>query len=88
MCIISKPNEDQLARVVQLTQRTNQFNFSTKRYLETEITEQLQGSLDCRIVQVRDRFGDYGLVGVILFKKQIDDLVRGVTNRVTSDLQQ
>ncbi len=71
---INEPNEDQLARVAQLTQRTNQFNFSTKRYLETEITEKLQGSLNCRIVQVRDRFGDYGLVGVILFEKQIDHL--------------
>jgi FkbH-like protein len=72
---INEPNEDQLARVAQLTQRTNQFNFSTRRYLETEITEQLQGSLDCRIVQVRDRFGDYGLVGVILFEKQVDHLL-------------
>lgn len=60
-CIISKPNEDQLASVAQPTQRTNQFDFSIKRYLETEITEQLQGSSDCRIVQVRDRFGEYGL---------------------------
>jgi len=71
---ITEPSPEQLTRVAQLTQRTNQFNFTTKRYIETEIAELLAGSLKCQIVQVKDRFGDYGLVGVMLFSLEVDSL--------------
>src|SRR6185437_8109925 len=60
--------EADLARVAQLTERTNQFNFTTVRRSETEIVKFLPDGGDCLIVNVRDRFGDYGLVGVILFR--------------------
>ncbi len=64
-----RPMDDgQLARVSQLTQRTNQFNTTTIRRSEAEIRALLKDGLsDCLVVQVRDRFGDYGLVGVVLF---------------------
>lgn len=56
-----------LARVSQLTLRTNQMNFSLRRRTEIEIRELLSaGSSECLTVRLRDRFGDYGLVGVIL----------------------
>jgi len=56
-----------LARAAQLTQRTNQFNLSTKRRSEAEL-EQLQASPGVGVwtVRVSDRFGDYGLVGLII----------------------
>lgn len=66
---ITEPSIEQIPRVAQLTQRTNQFNLTTKRYSETEITKSLSNPLECRVVQVKDRFGDYGLVGIILFFK-------------------
>jgi FkbH-like protein len=66
---ITEPSIEQIPRVAQLTQRTNQFNLTTKRYSEIEIANSLSNQLGCRIVQVKDRFGDYGLVGVILFFK-------------------
>lgn len=57
-----------LPRVAQLTQRTNQFNLTTIRRSESEIAGLLaSGARDGRMVHVRDRFGDYGLVGVLLF---------------------
>src|SRR5581483_4222753 len=58
----------QLGRVAQLTQRTNQFNLTTIRRDEKDLQRwcQIEGQ-DCLTVQVSDRFGDYGLVGVILF---------------------
>jgi|GEM_PF-427238 len=58
----------QLRRVSQLTQRTNQFTITTIRRTEAEI-EQLARSkeLECYVVDVSDRFGDYGLVGVVFF---------------------
>lgn len=71
---ILPPTASQLSRVAQLTQRTNQFNLTTIRRSEQEIQQLCQsGELECLQVTVSDRFGDYGLVGVILFttNKQI-----------------
>ena len=56
-----------LARVSQLTHRTNQFNCTTIRRSEAEITSLLEAGYECLTVNVRDRFGDYGLVGVVIF---------------------
>lgn len=58
-----------VARVAQLTQRTNQFNTTTKRRTEGDVQAFLQpdAPLQCLTVHVRDRFGDYGLVGVVMF---------------------
>ncbi|UKO95748.1 non-ribosomal peptide synthetase [Nostoc sp. UHCC 0870] len=65
---ISPMQNEQLARVAQLTQRTNQFNLTTIRRSESEIQQLCHsGKLECRVVQVKDRFGDYGLVGLLLF---------------------
>jgi len=54
-----------LTRVAQLTQKTNQFNLTTRRYSEQEIASMARSS-DWRIywLRVRDRFGDNGVVGV------------------------
>ena len=57
----------QLARVAQLTQRTNQFNFTTIRRTETGIQELLdETGAVVLTVEVEDRFGDYGLVGLMI----------------------
>ncbi len=53
---------EQVARVAQLTQRTNQFNMTGLRRTEREL-RQLVGQNEILTVSVRDRFGDYGLVG-------------------------
>jgi FkbH-like protein len=58
----------ELARVSQLTQLTNQFNTTTIRRSEAEVQALLlEGGAECLTVRVRDRFGDYGLVGVVFF---------------------
>ena len=66
----------QLSRVAQLTQRTNQFNLSTIRRTEAEI-QALTGDsqIKCWVVEVADRFGAYGLVGVIITREESPDLV-------------
>ena len=64
---------DQLPRVAQLTQRTNQFNFTTCRRSETEL-QALARTHEILSVKVRDRFGDYGLVGVIIYRLEQDAL--------------
>ncbi|MFZ6030192.1 MAG: HAD-IIIC family phosphatase [Chloroflexota bacterium] len=59
---------EQIGRVAQLTQRTNQFNATTIRRTESEIQQISQSQvLEFLTVTVCDRFGDYGLVGAVAF---------------------
>jgi FkbH-like protein len=66
---IEAVNSKTLARASQLTQKTNQFNLTTRRYTEQQLTE-LVSSDDSNIytVRVRDRFGDNGIVGVAIIR--------------------
>lgn len=57
--------EADLARAAQLTKRTNQFNLTTVRRGPAELAA-LPPGLRCHVVEVRDRFGDYGQVGVVI----------------------
>jgi amino acid adenylation domain-containing protein/FkbH-like protein/non-ribosomal peptide synthase protein (TIGR01720 family)/FkbM family methyltransferase len=73
---ISPMQSEQLSRVAQLTQRTNQFNLTTIRRSEAEIQQLCNsGGKQCQVVKVKDRFGDYGLVGLLLFEAQENALV-------------
>jgi amino acid adenylation domain-containing protein/FkbH-like protein len=53
------------ARASQLTQRTNQFNASPLPRDEAAILDACGGTL-AQLVRARDRFGDYGVVGLML----------------------
>jgi FkbH-like protein len=56
-----------LARVAQLTNKTNQFNLTTHRWTEQQIADLSASSgWSCFSLRVRDRFGDNGLVGVAM----------------------
>jgi FkbH-like protein len=64
---VARPAEDNLARVHELVQRTNQLNFSGRRYTIDELRGLLaREDVLPLAVKCRDRFGDYGLVGFIL----------------------
>jgi FkbH-like protein len=56
-----------LARVSQLSQKTNQFNLTTKRYTEPQIAE-MAACPNWRVwtLRVKDRYADNGLVGVAI----------------------
>ncbi len=69
---IAEPTAAQFPRLAQLTERTNQFNTTTIRRTEPQLRA-LTG--ECRVVEVRDRFGDYGLVGAMFFHAKNDALV-------------
>jgi FkbH-like protein len=64
-------DQSTLPRIAQLTHKTNQFNLTTHRYTEQQISE-LAASPDwnCFSLRVRDRFGDNGLVGVAITHQQ------------------
>jgi FkbH-like protein len=63
---------EHVARVSQLTFRTNQFNCTGARLTEAELTsltEQAnQGRVRGLVVHARDRFGDYGLIGALAYR--------------------
>jgi FkbH-like protein len=72
--LIAAAAPQHLARAAQLTQRTNQFNTTTKRRTEAELAQLCQSEATrCLVVEVRDRFGDYGLVGLLIFNEQTED---------------
>lgn len=98
---IAEAAEDQFSRVSQLTFRTNQFNFTTIRRPENEIKKFLEREhAGCLVVRVADRFGDYGLVGVVMYeikgdRYKVDTLLlscrvlgRGVEHALMSQLGQ
>ncbi len=72
---ISPMTAEQLPRVAQLTHRTNQFNSTTLRRSEVQIRQSSNaGELECLTVTVSDRFGDYGLVGTMMYRAIRDAL--------------
>jgi hypothetical protein len=73
---ISDATAGQLGRVAQLTVRTNQFNFTTIRRSEHELMEFLgRDRAACLTVRGADRFGDYGLVGALLYEADADRFI-------------
>ncbi len=56
-------------RISQLSQRTNQFNANTLRLTESDVEALRREGADCLIVNVSDRFGNYGLVGAMLYRE-------------------
>lgn len=61
--------DDNLPRIAQLSQRTNQFNLTTRRYTETEIQTLVRNGGRVFWMRVSDRLGDSGLVGVAVIDK-------------------
>ena len=61
-------------RVAQLSQRSNQFNLRTIRYTEADITSMAENPdvIDLSFT-LEDKFGDNGLIAVVIMKKQDDE---------------
>lgn len=75
-CELAPLTETDIPRVAELTQRTNQFNLTTRRRSEAELQALcLAGQAECLVVRVSDRLGDYGLVGALIFHARIEALV-------------
>ena len=55
-----------IVRFAQMTQKTNQFNLTTKRYTETDIKNLFNNGAWIYGLRVKDRFGDNGLTGLII----------------------
>lgn len=65
-----------IPRIAQLTQRSNQFNLRTKRYTDQDIKKIRESNqYITRYFKLEDKFGEYGLIGIIILKKIDSDSV-------------
>jgi FkbH-like protein len=63
----------QVDRITELTQKTNQFNLTTKRYIRDQIWGMMMIGEDVYSLSVKDKFGDNGLVGVCIVHGNVID---------------
>ena len=86
--------EGEVARVAQLSQKSNQFNVCTNRYTEDEVRTLAQEGLVVT-AHAKDKFGDQGLVAYVVVK---DDAIldwvmscrvmgRGIEERVEAEVE-
>ncbi len=68
-CAVAPFDETGRARITQLINKTNQFNLTTRRYTEAEVTRMEQDP-DTLTFQVRlkDTFGDNGMIAVLILR--------------------
>lgn len=57
-----------IPRIAQMTQKTNQFNLTTRRYTDSEIIKFIENKDIVYCISVKDRFGDSGITGAIIIK--------------------
>jgi len=72
--VVSGFNKFNTPRVAQLSQRSNQFNLRTVRYTEADIEALGQNPdvIDLSFT-LEDKFGDNGLIAVVIMKKQDEE---------------
>ena len=61
-----------IPRIAQLTQRTNQFNMTTRRYLEGDIKRFAEDkAFLVWSISAKDKFGDNGIVSAVIIKTDV-----------------
>jgi FkbH-like protein len=74
--VVAPFNRLGLQRIVQLINKTNQFNLTTRRYTDEEVVALMDDrqafGLQFRLV---DRFGDNGIIGIVIGRKTSADEV-------------
>lgn len=74
--IISPINNENIERVTQLINKSNQFNLMTKRHGTNDINSMLIDSkYFTQTIRLKDKFGDNGLISVLIGKKEEDALL-------------
>ena len=73
--VVEPFNTYNVPRVAQLIQRSNQFNLRTVRHSEEEVRRMAASEAHiCFAVQLKDRFGDYGLISAVILCMEGDGL--------------
>ncbi|HQQ93221.1 MAG TPA: HAD-IIIC family phosphatase [Bacteroidia bacterium] len=74
---------ENIDRLAQMTEKTNQFNFNKIAYTKNDLLSWIKKGNFIYSCKVSDRFGDYGIVGLIMVEKQ-DDASAGMHNFLMS----
>jgi FkbH-like protein len=69
---VAEANDLSLSRAAQMTQKTNQFNLTTRRYTDADLKDMLHTGHRIFTLSVSDRFGDSGLTGACIVKVERD----------------
>lgn len=69
---IEEANDFNIQRIAQMTQKTNQFNLTTRRYTEADVRRFLEMGWIIRCISVSDKFGDNGITGVIMITPEAE----------------
>lgn len=64
-----------IPRIAQMTQKTNQFNLTTHRYTEADITSFVERGDMIFCISVQDKFGDNGITGTIILRREGDTAI-------------
>lgn len=73
--VIRRPEESELERIHEMVMRTNQLNFTKDRCSIEELAGQYASpDFDMGIVEVSDKYGDYGIVGFYSVDKRTRSL--------------
>lgn len=65
---INYMNDLNIDRIVQLINKSNQFNLTTKRYTKEELLESIANNSCVYCIKIKDKFGDLGTCGVCVIK--------------------
>ncbi|MBY2901434.1 MULTISPECIES: HAD-IIIC family phosphatase [Bacteroides] len=71
---VTGANEFNIPRIAQMTQKTNQFNLTTKRYTDVEIRSLIEKGWSVFCISVKDKFGDNGITGAIILEPLADGM--------------
>jgi hypothetical protein len=73
---ISKVNNDNFTRCVQMLNKTNQFNFTTQRFTDATFKKYLENDkIKTLVISLKDKFGDHGITGLLAAKITKDSLI-------------
>ncbi|MBO4726814.1 MAG: HAD-IIIC family phosphatase [Spirochaetaceae bacterium] len=65
-----------ISRIAQMTQKTNQFNLTTRRYTEGDLNTMLTTGAKIWCLSVSDKFGDSGITGAVIVRNgEIDEFL-------------
>jgi len=71
--VVTAVGSMQLQRAAQLINKSNQFNLTTRRYTEAQLADiAAQASSVALCLRLVDRFGDNGLIGVLIARPDAD----------------
>jgi FkbH-like protein len=82
---VARFEPSRLARIAQLLQRSNQFNLTTHRYNQGEC-ESMMRNPECvpLYASLRDRFGDHGLISIIVARPRPVESILEITDWLMS----